>query len=162
MIIPWIAGGAAALYALNYFLRLDKASGTVQTETRVQVHGVTLSGITLKVYVTIKNPNDIVLKMRRPYVTIGYNGEVLGSSLLFEGSGSPQDIIKIGKQGQTPFTLDMNFGWFTLIRVIGVDIVEKIRNKDGKNATLDISAKVSTKVNGFPYEDEKKITLRFL
>jgi hypothetical protein len=152
--IKWIAGGIAAFFAGRYLLRLNNASGSVNTRTSVNVHKVSLSGIEFKATVTLQNPNPIALKIKYPFVNILYKGSSLGTS------GLKDEVINIPRYGEQSFELKIqSAGWLTLIQSLGTSLIDRIRS--GEKTEMEIIASTSTRVNNIPYQKEDLIKLSF-
>ena len=150
--LKWIAGGAATFFALRYLLRLNRAADTINSRTGIRVHKVGLSGITLKARVLLQNPNPIELNMQYPFVNITYKGTSLGTSTV------KNEVISIPGNGEQSFEIDIqSAGWFSLMQVLGGDLVKRIRS--GEKVTLDIVAITSTVVNKIPYTREEAMKL---
>ena len=150
--IKWIAGGAATFFAIRYLLRLNAASKTIDTRTSIQVHRVGLSGMDLKVRITIQNPNPISLSMQYPFVNISYQGSRLGASVIRD------ETIQIPANGEQAFDLNIQSeGWLALIQTLGTELVNRIRK--GEKTTLDILVAITTRVNNIPVVKEEMIKL---
>ena len=151
--LKWIIGAGAGLFAFSYLLKLNRASQTIQTEVNAKVHKVSLSGLAVKIFATIKNPNKLTITLQKPLVTISYGGKSLGTSQLED------EKITVPEFGQTTFEIDMNFRWLALTQTLGLSVVDAIRNKDKSN--IDVDVVVTTTVNGIPYTDTQTSTLTF-
>ncbi|ELR71766.1 hypothetical protein C900_02351 [Fulvivirga imtechensis AK7] len=151
--LKWIIGAGAGIFAFSYLLKLNRASQTVQTEVNAKVHKVSLSGLAVKIFATIKNPNKLTITLQKPLVTISYGGKSLGTSQLED------EKITVPQFGQTTFEIDMNFGWLALTQTLGLSVVDAIRNKD--KSSIDVDVVVTTTVNGIPYTDTQTTTLTF-
>ncbi|MCG8323034.1 MAG: hypothetical protein MI921_26270 [Cytophagales bacterium] len=150
--LKWIAGGAATFLALRYLLRLNRVADTINSRTGIRVHKVGLSGIRLKARVLLQNPNPIELNMQYPFVNITYKGTSLGTSTV------RNELIGIPGNGEQSFEIDIqSAGWFSLMQVLGGDLVKRIRS--GEKVVLDIVAITSTVVNKIPYTREEAIKL---
>ncbi|MBL6445730.1 LEA type 2 family protein [Fulvivirga sp. 29W222] len=151
--LKWIIGAGAGILTFGYLLKLNRASQTIQTKTKAKIHKVGLSGIAVKIYATIKNPNKLTITLQKPLVTISYGGKSLGTSQLED------EKITVPEFGQKTFEIDMNFGWLALTQSLGLSLVDAIRNKDKTSVNVDVI--VTTTVNGIPYTDTETTTLSF-
>ena len=151
--LKWIAGGVATFFlARRYLLRLNRAADTINSRTGIRVHKLGLSGIRLKARVLLQNPNPIELNMQYPFVNITYKGTSLGTSTV------RNEMISIPGNGEQSFEIDIqSAGWFSLMQVLGDDLVKRIRS--GEKVTLDIVAITSTVVNKIPYTREEAMKL---
>ena len=73
-----------ALVALGcgtaYILKMKRISEELETVTTAMIHKVTLTGIDIKINVTLKNPTGGSLKLKQPFVKFLHNNNVFASS----------------------------------------------------------------------------------
>lgn len=75
------AGAVAALfYGGSYLMKLNRLSNELESETKVSIHKVSLSGIELKINVKLKNPSGGSLKVMHPFVKMIYGHKTIASS----------------------------------------------------------------------------------
>lgn len=75
------AGAVAALYyGGSYLLKLNRLSNELESETKVSVHKVSLTGIDLKINVKLKNPSGGSIKVKQPFVKMMYGNSTVASS----------------------------------------------------------------------------------
>ncbi|HEY8937483.1 MAG TPA: hypothetical protein VIM65_19795 [Cyclobacteriaceae bacterium] len=74
------AGVLASLYGASYILRLNRFSQELETTTKVAIQKISLSGIELRIDVTLKNPSGGSVRIKQPFVKMIYNGGTLASS----------------------------------------------------------------------------------
>ncbi len=76
-----LAAGAVALaVGVPYLLKLQRLSNELETVTKVKVHEVNLTGIKLRVDVTMKNPSGGKLRLKFPFVKMIYSGTTFATS----------------------------------------------------------------------------------
>lgn len=76
-------GGAAAVGAVllgRYAYNTYKLSHDLQTDTQVNVYSVSLTGVTLQVDVTLKNPTAGTVNVKYPFIKLMYGSATLASS----------------------------------------------------------------------------------
>jgi hypothetical protein len=90
--IGWITGiGTASLTGLLFVARgvfnktydfneLKKLSDQLVVIPSAKIHKIDFTGLTIRIDVKLKNPTDNGFKMKYPFIQIGYNGKVIGSS----------------------------------------------------------------------------------
>ncbi len=149
----WIAGGVATFFASRYLFRLNKASNTVVTNTRLEVKKVTLSGIELKANVHLQNPTNLNLTLQYPFINLTHRGGFIGSSV------TRNEIITLTKNSEQSFEMIIrSAGWFTLIQSLGASIVKQIRS--GQETLLELLVTTTTQVNGLPFKKEESLKLK--
>lgn len=76
-----LAGGGLLLAVGGYnLLNLSQLNKELQIEQITSIYRMTLTGITMRVDVTLKNPTPGQINVKTPFVTISFNGEPLGQS----------------------------------------------------------------------------------
>lgn len=90
--IGWITGisgasltglffAARALFNKGYDLnQLKKLSDQLIVTPSAKIHKIDFTGLTIRIDVKLKNPTDNGFKMKYPFIQVGYNGKVIGSS----------------------------------------------------------------------------------
>jgi protein-disulfide isomerase len=75
------AGAVAALYyGGSYLLKLKRLSNELESETKVAIHKVSLSGVDLMITVRLKNPSGGSIKVKHPFVKMIYGEKTIASS----------------------------------------------------------------------------------
>lgn len=73
--------GSGAFAAYTYVRKLLRAAQQMQSVASVMIHSIDLTkGMTIRVDVRLKNPNDVAFKIKFPFVKLLYKGAVVGSS----------------------------------------------------------------------------------
>lgn len=90
--IGWITGiGTTSLTGLffaarglfnktNDFNELKKLSDQLVVIPSAKIHKIDFTGLTIRIDVKLKNPTDNGFKMKHPFIQVGYNSKVIGSS----------------------------------------------------------------------------------
>lgn len=150
--LKWIAGGTAAFFAGRFLLKLNRASKSILTRTRIRVSKIGLSGLELKANVLLQNPNPINLSIQFPFVNLTHQGSSIGSSTI------KNEKLQIEENTEKSFELSIrSTGWLSLIQILGAGLVQKMRS--GEKVTIDLLATTTTQVNGIPYEQQEQIKL---
>lgn len=79
ILIGTVAVGAL-LYGGRYLMKLNRLSDELESETKVSIHKVSLSGIELRINVKLKNPSGGSLKVMHPFVKMIYAEKTVASS----------------------------------------------------------------------------------
>lgn len=137
-------GVSAALLALGlpYILSLKRLSEELETVTKVNVHNLTLTGIRLRVDITLKNPTGATLKVKYPFVRMMYKDTVFASS---ESKDRDFEVPKFGELQIDPVYVDLSF------ITLGMQVPELLKEyrKSGK---LALTVKTVTTINNkVPY-----------
>ena len=74
------AGSVAALYGLSYLIKLNRLSNELESVTKASIFKVSLSGIDLKIEVTLKNPSGGTVKVKQPFVKMLYGTTTIATS----------------------------------------------------------------------------------
>jgi hypothetical protein len=75
------AGAVAAIYfGGSYLLKLNRLSNELESDTKVSIHNVSLSGIELAINVKLKNPSGGSIQVKHPFVKMIYADKTIASS----------------------------------------------------------------------------------
>ncbi len=85
--------GAGVIWLVNYLAGKKKVGDKLDTLTRASVHSVSLTGLTLRIDVTLKNPTEYTLRLKQPYIRILYQNKLVATSQL------ENKIIELPKYG---------------------------------------------------------------
>lgn len=78
--IGLVLGAVVLGIGVPYLLKLKRLSEELETVTKVNIHKVSLTGIELRVDVTMKNPTGGSLKVKYPFVKMLYKDSVFATS----------------------------------------------------------------------------------
>jgi hypothetical protein len=144
------AGAAVAAYGVSYLLKLNRLSNELETITKASIHNVSLSGIELRINVTLKNPSGGSVKVKQPFVKLMYGDTVLASSQMQDTNIA---IPKFSEVSTAPIML--NIGFVSL--ATAVPQLLKGYRETGK---LALMVKTVTTINdSLPYSKMDNITL---
>lgn len=144
------AGAVAAIGGVIYLLRLNRLSKELETVTKASIHSVSLSGIELRIDVTLKNPSGGSVKVKQPFVRLRYGGTTLVSSQMKNVNIT---VPKFGEASTEPIIL--NIGLVQLATT--APALLKDYRETGK---LTLMVETVTTINdSLPYSKTDNITL---
>lgn len=130
--------GVVALgFGTAYILKMKRLSEELETTTTAMIHKVNLTGIELKVDVTIKNPTQGTMRIKLPFVKLLYKDKVFATS---EVKNSDIEIPKFGQINIEPIFIRLGF---ISLASIAPDLLKEYRSS-GK---LDLVVKTITTIN---------------
>lgn len=101
------AGAVAAIYfGGSYMLKLKRLSNEFESETKVSIHSVSLSGIELSINVKLKNPSGGSIKVKHPFVKMIYGDKTIASSQVKD---SNIEIPKFSEVNLDPIKIKLGF-----------------------------------------------------
>jgi hypothetical protein len=176
-----IAVGAGGLYVLRNifnkaadFNELKKLSDRLQAIPTAKIHKMDLSGLTIRIDVTLKNPTDRGFKMKYPFITVMHQDSTLGSSQAVD------TVISIPPNGQAVISnILLNFPLFGLFSILGT-LIKSLQSGQGvklnilTSTTVDPLWKIDAqtgqwkslrdfgidKLRAIPYEKSQEVTLK--
>ncbi len=144
------AGTVVALYGATYLFKLNRLSNELESVTKITIHKVSLSGIELKIDVTLKNPSGGSIKVKHPFVKMIYGANTIASSQIKDVNIT---IPKFSEVSMEPIMINIGF----LSLATKVPALLKEYRETGK---LNIIVKtVSTINDSLPYTKTDNITL---
>jgi hypothetical protein len=144
------AGIAAAVWGAAYMLRLNRLSNELETVTKVSIYKIDLSGIQLKVQVTLKNPSGGSVNLKYPFVKLVYDTTTIASSQVKDVDVT---IPKFNELKLEPIMI--NLGFITLATKVP-GLLKEYRST-GK---LTFMTRIITTINGsIPFSKDEAITL---
>jgi len=87
-----LAGALVAGY--NYVRNLNNAQNQLETLVSANIHKISLSGLIVRLDITLKNPSKGSFSIKYPFVKLIYQGSTIGSSLVVDKN------IKLSAFGQ--------------------------------------------------------------
>lgn len=152
-------GIAAAVAGIYLFARkavgLNQSQKELETVVRPSVHSINLQGITIRLDITIKNPNKTGFTMSFPFVKLLYNGNTIGSSMAINKKVTVPaygeaivDAIMVKMTGIS--AISTSFG---LVKSLLVD-------KKPATLTAVVTSDVDMGVVQYPYKREEPFTLK--
>lgn len=101
------AGAVAAIYfGGSYLLKLNRLSNELESETKVSIHNVNLSGIELTINVKLKNPSGGSIKVKHPFVKMIYADKTVASSQVKDAN---IEIPKFSEVNFEPIRIKLGF-----------------------------------------------------
>lgn len=144
------AGTVAAVVGLTYLLKLNRLSNELEAVIKVNVHNVSLSGIDLRIDVTLKNPSGGTVKVKQPFVKLMHGESTVASSQVKDVNIT---IPKFSEVSVPPIVL--NIGFISLATTVPA-LLREYRDT-GK---LTITTKVITTINdSIPFTKTDTVTL---
>jgi hypothetical protein len=145
------AGAAVAMYyGGSYLVKLNRLSNELETQTKVSIHKVSLSGIELKIQVQLKNPSGGSVKLKHPFVKLMYAGKTVASS---QAKDVNITIPKFSEVNLNPITITLGF----LSLATTAPALFRTYRDTGK---IDVEVETITTINDtIPYKKVDKITL---
>lgn len=144
------AGIAAAVWGATYLSRLNRLSNELESTTKVNIFNVSLTGIELRINVTLKNPSGGTVMVKHPFVKLVYGDKTLASSQVKD---TDMKLSKFSEVNLDPITLEISF----LTLATTVPVLFKEYRKTGR-MVLTVKT-VSTINNNIPYTKTDTITL---
>jgi|GEM_PF-1607903 len=145
------AGAVAALYyGSSHLMKLKRLSTELESETKVTIQKVSISGIELKIDVKLKNPSGGSLKVKHPFVRMIYGGKTIASSQVKDVNMA---IPKFSEVNLEPIRISLGF----LSLATTVPGLMKDYRETGK---LKLTVTTVTTINdSLPYTKTDNITL---
>jgi hypothetical protein len=144
------AGAVAAAYGASYLLKLNRLSNELEVVTKVAIHKVSLSGIDLRIDVTLKNPSGGTVNVKHPFVKMIYGSSTVASSQIKDVNIT---ILKFSEVNLPPVMI--NIGYLTLATTVPALLREY--RETGK---LNLLVKTITTINdSIPFSKTDTITL---
>jgi len=147
--------GAGLLAGIAYVFRLRRTSAELETVVRAKLHQISLSGLTIRVDVTLKNPTSGSLNIKFPFVKLLYKGSTIGSS-----QATNQDI-KIPAYGEA--VIDGVFIQVPTLGLlsIGADIIKAVGGSpDGISVGVKTLTNIDLGWKTIPYEKLDTVVIK--
>lgn len=144
------AGVAAAIWGATYLSKLNRLSNELESTTKVNIFNVSLTGLELRINVTLKNPSGGTVVVKHPFVKLIYQDKTLASSQVKDVNIT---VSKFSEVNLDPIMIDISF----LTLATTVPALFKEYRQTGKMA---ITVKTVTTINdSIPYTKTDTITL---
>lgn len=146
----WGALGIVGLAGSAYFLKLGRLSKELEVVTKGLIHKVTLTGLTLRIDVTLKNPSSGSINVKYPFVKLLYGENTLGSS---EVKNKDFSIPQFGEVTLEPIYLTLGF---LSMATSAAGLLKNYRSS-GK---ITLTVRTVTTLNGnVPFSKSEEITI---
>lgn len=142
-LIGLIAGGA-------YLLSLGRLSAELEIMANAMVHQVSLTGLKLRVDVTLKNPTGGTVKVKYPFVKLQYGESTFASSQV---KNTDFELPRYGEKTLEPIYIDLSFV------SLGMNVPGLLKEYRS-SGNLSFALKTVTTLNGkIPYSKTDNITI---
>ena len=146
--------GASAVAAIyfggSYLLKFNRLSNELESDTKVSIHKVGLSGIELAINVKLKNPSGGSIQVKHPFVKMIYGDKTIASSQVKDVN---LNIPKFSEVNLDPIRIKL--GLLSLATTVP-SLVKEYR-ETGK---LNLIVQTVTTINdSLPYTKTETITL---
>ncbi len=145
--------GAGIIAGISYVMRLKKTSAELETVSKVNIHSVTLEGVTIRIDSVLKNPSKTQLKLKYPFVKIVYNNSTIGTSQ------SINKDITLPAFGEANISGIMVKVPITGIFSAGTGIYKQLLNKEPINLTIKTVSTLDLGWKKLPYESTEQKTI---
>jgi hypothetical protein len=145
-----VSAAAAVYFVGSHLHKLNRLSNELESETKVSIHNVNLSGIELTINVKLKNPSGGSLKVKHPFVKMIYGDKTVASSQVKDANIT---IPKFSEVNLEPVRIKLGF----LSLATTVPALIKEYRETGK---LNLIVHTVTTINdSLPYTKKDNITL---
>lgn len=153
-VLAGTAIGAAVIAGYRYFRALKKAKDYLLAIPQVKLHSLSLTGLVIRIDVTLKNPTTANFKIKFPFVEIKYKNAVIGTSQVINKD------ISIPKYGEATIEQIMIQIPLTSVFSVAISLVKALKNKE----PVKVSATVKTIINlgwtKLDYEDTQELPIK--
>jgi hypothetical protein len=144
------AGAASLLIGVPYLLQLKRLSEELETVTKVNIHSVNLSGLTLRVDVLLKNPSGGNMTLKYPFVKMQHNDTTFATS---EVRNEDFELPKFSQKQLDPIFIEISL---ISLATQAPALVKEYRT----NGKLSFVVKIITTLNGrIPFTKTDTINL---
>jgi hypothetical protein len=145
------AGAVAALYfGGSYLLKIKRLSSELESETKVAIHKVSLSGIDLMINVRLKNPSGGSLMVKHPFVKMVYAGKTIASSQVKDSNITVEKFSEVSLE-----PIKISLGFLNLATTAPA-LIKEYRETGSFNLIVHT---VTTINDSMPYTKTDNITL---
>lgn len=148
--ILWGAGVLSAFFGVRYLMSLGQLSRELETSVSASVHKVSLTGISLRINVQLKNPSRGAVVVKHPFIKLVYGDKTIATS---EVQNTDVKLDKFSEKSLGPIV--MNLGFLSL-----ASTAPQLLKDYRINGKLTLLVRVVTTINGsIPYAKDEHITL---
>ncbi len=151
--ITKIAVGAGVIVTGGYLLQMSRTTANIETEVLAKVHSVKLSGIVIRVDAKLKNPTSGTLRLKYPFVKLGYKNTTIGSSQVINQN------IELPPYGEANIEGILINIPLTGIFSVAMDVVKALTQHTPVKVIIKIITTIYTGFSTLPYEYEIAQTL---
>ena len=144
------AGAVALVFGARYMLRLNRLSAELEVATQVSIYRISLSGIDLRIEVTLKNPSGGSVNVKHPFVTILHGSTTLASSKM---ENVDVKIPKFDQVALDPIILSVGF---VSLAASAPALLKKYR----ETGQLELTTRINTTINNtIPFTKDESVKI---
>jgi hypothetical protein len=151
-----VGGGITAgiVSGLVYLFRLKRTNAQLETVSSVVIQKFDLSGIILKIDITLKNPTRTGFSAKFPFVKVNYKDSMIGSSQVIDRD------VAIPPYGEVKAANILVQIPLSGLLSVGTDILKSYQSGDGVKLTVVTVSTTDLGIVKIPYEKKEEITIR--
>jgi len=146
--------GAGAIAAIAYLKNIKRAQAQLEIIPVINIHQISLEGLTVRVDALLKNPTGASFKIKYPFVKLNHKDTLLGSSQAVNKD------IKIPAFGQVMIKDIMIKVPVLSFFSVGYDIIKALMNKQPITLTISVITTADLGVTQVAIEHKQDMTLK--
>ncbi len=146
--------GAGAIAAIAYLKNIKRAQAQLEIIPVINIHQISLEGLTVRVDALLKNPTGASFKIKYPFVKLNHKDALLGSSQAVNKD------IKIPAFGQVMIKDIMIKVPVLSFFSVGYDIIKALMNKQPITLTISVITTADLGVTQVAIEHKQDMTLK--
>jgi hypothetical protein len=146
--------GAGAIAAIAYLKNIKRAQAQLEIIPVINIHQISLEGLTVRVDALLKNPTGASFKIKYPFVKLNHKDALLGSSQAVNKD------IKIPAFGQVMIKDIMIKVPVLSFFSVGYDIIKALMNKQPITLTILVITTANLGVTQVAIEHKQEMTLK--
>jgi len=146
--------GAGAIAAIAYLKNIKRAQAQLEIIPVINIHQISLEGLTVRVDALLKNPTGASFKIKYPFVKLNHKEALLGSSQAVNKD------IKIPAFGQVMIKDIMIKVPVLSFFSVGYDIIKALMNKQPITLTISVITTADLGVTQVAIEHKQDMTLK--
>ncbi len=146
--------GAGAIAAIAYLKNIKRAQAQLEIIPVINIHQISLEGLTVRVDALLKNPTGASFKIKYPFVKLTHKDALLGSSQAVNKD------IKIPAFGQVMIKDIMIKVPVLSFFSVGYDIIKALMNKQPITLTISVITTADLGVTQIAIEHTQDMTLK--
>lgn len=146
--------GAGAIAAIAYLRNIKRAQAQLEIIPVINIHQISLEGLTVRVDALLKNPKGASFKIKYPFVKLNHKDALLGSSQAVNKD------IKIPAFGQVMIKDIMIKVPVLSFFSVGYDIIKALMNKQPITLTISVITTADLGVTQVAIEHKQDMTLK--
>lgn len=146
--------GAGTLAAIAYLRNIKRAQAQLEIIPVINIHQLSLEGLTIRVDALLKNPTGASFKIKYPFVKLNHKDALLGSSQAVNKD------IKIPAFGQVMIKDIMIKVPVLSFFSVGYDIIKALMNKQQVTVSISVITTADLGVSQIAIEHKQDMTLK--